>query len=212
MVQILVLNPNGSARTTQAMVDIAAAHFADVRGYTQIGAPDIITTQAALQDAARLVPEVAVGSVAGVIVAAFGDPGRADLARRVTVPVVGIGEAAARAAARGGCRFAVATTTPLLKNPVDNLMRQHGAEGDYVGSFFTQGDVETLMRDEAALDAALIAACADAVAQGAARVIIGGGPLAQAAIRIAPMVSVPLIQPLPEACKAIAALVPSAGR
>jgi Asp/Glu/hydantoin racemase len=172
----------------------------------------MILTTAALHDAALLVPEVTVGSVAGVIVAAFGDPGRAGLARRLSLPVVGIGAAAAQAAARGGCRFAVVTTTRLLKDPIDDLMRQHGADGDYIGSFFTRGILETLMRDDAALDAALIAACADAVAQGAARVIVGGVPLAQAAIRIAPMVSVPLIQPLPEACKAIVALVPSAGR
>ena len=46
-----------------------------------------------------------------------------------------------------------------------------------------------------------------AAAAGAEAVIIGGGPLAQAAVRLAPLSPVPLIQPVPEAARAMARLL-----
>lgn len=75
----------------------------------------------------------------------------------------------------------------------------------YLGCILTDEPPEALLADPARLDAALIAGCTRACEAGAARVIIGGGPLATAAERIAQAVSVPLVQPLVAACKEIAA-------
>ncbi len=138
-----------------------------------------------------------------MIVAAFGDPGADRLAARLAVPVIGIGAAAARAAAQGGRAFAVATTTPALRDRIDALMR--GQNGRYLGCHLT--DSPDVMRDPDALDHALLDAVMRAAAAGAEAVIIGGGPLAQAAVRLAPLSPVPLIQPVPEAARAMARLL-----
>ncbi|MEO0402447.1 MAG: aspartate/glutamate racemase family protein [Pseudomonadota bacterium] len=203
MKSVLVINPNSSVRTTEAMVAIARRHLPDVQGWTNADAPAMITDLAALAAAGDQVAVADLPRGDGVIVAAFGDPGVRRLAERLEGPVVGIGAAAAQAAANGGASFAVATTTPALGASIDALMRAHGQAGRYLGSFMTPGEPQALLADPAALDSALLEACAIAQTAGAERVIIGGGPLAEAAKRLAPRVSVPLIQPLPEACKAI---------
>ncbi|MEL7088992.1 MAG: aspartate/glutamate racemase family protein, partial [Planctomycetota bacterium] len=144
-------------------------------------------------------------AASAVIVAAFGDPGASALSHRLRVPVVGIGTAAAQAAVALGRPFAVATTTPELERPINLLLHQAG--GAYLGCFFAVGDPLALLSDQAAFDAGLIGAVRAAAGAGAEQVIIGGGPLADAAERIAEAVPVPLIQPIPEACKAVQALM-----
>lgn len=212
MKRVLLINPNGSSATTETMVSIAQDVFGHagsavvVSGQTNPAAPQMLTTPDQLAMAADDVARMQIpGAIDGVILSAFGDPGGVALAARLECPVVGIGAAAARAAAEGGHRFAVATTTPQLGPDIDMLMRTHGQSGTYLGSFITQGDPQTLLQDPAALDAALISACTAAAQAGAERIIIGGGPLAQAAIRIADQVPAPLIQPLPAACRALIA-------
>ncbi|MEL6809143.1 MAG: aspartate/glutamate racemase family protein [Pseudomonadota bacterium] len=205
MKPVLLINPNSSEQTTAAMLRIVMKHLPDVRGWTNRAAPLMITEPKALAAAADQVAGADLPEARAVIVAAFGDPGAARLAQRLTCPVVGIGAAAARAAAAKGARFAVATTTVALRISIDALMRDFGAEGTYLGSFMTPGDPQDLLADPATLDAALLDACTDARTAGAERIIIGGGPLAEAAIRLAGQVDIPLVQPLPEACKAIAA-------
>ena len=207
MKPVLLLNPNGSRAATDAMLVIARRHLPDVVGWTNPRGPRMITTADALGRAAEQVAGADLPDASGVIVAAFGDPGVQALARRRDCPVVGIGAAAARAAAQGGAAFAVATTTPGLRAPIDALMRAEGTGGQYLGAFITTGDPLALLHDQVALDTALVAACARAGAAGAAHVIIGGGPLAAAAARIAAQVPVALIQPLPEACRALTALL-----
>lgn len=205
MKPVLLLNPNGSQAATDAMLAIARRHLRKIEGWTNPDGPVMITQPDALQRVGAQVAQTDLPEASGVIVAAFGDPGAAQLAERLECPVIGIGAAAAQAAARDGAAFAVATTTPDLRAPVDALMQAKGG-ANYIGAFFTKGDPLTLLGDQAALDAALILACRDAQAAGAARVIIGGGPLATAADRIAGQVNVPLIQPVPEACRALARL------
>jgi len=101
--------------------------------------------------------------------------------------------------------FGVATTTPALTARIDTLMQ--GGPGRYLGCHVTPGAPEALMADPGALDRALLAAIHRAAVAGAQAVIIGGGPLAQAALRLQPHSPVPLIQPVPEAARAMAALL-----
>ena len=204
MKSILVVNPNSSEKTTAAMVAIACKFLPDVQGWTNAKAPPMITDAVSLAAAAAQIAPAQLPAARGVIVAAFGDPGVASLGKRLVCPVVGIAQAAAQAAARDGAAFAVATTTPALGASIDVLMQAHGSMGRYLGSFMTRGDPQALLADQNALDSALMAACSDAEAAGAERIIIGGGPLAEVAIRLAPQVAVPLVQPLPAACLQIA--------
>lgn len=205
MKPVLLINPNSSVQTTAAMLAIARWHLPDVVGWTNAKAPGMITDPADLSAAADQIAAAILPAAQGIIIAAFGDPGAEHLAATNDVPVVGIGAAAAREAGQGEDHFAVVTTTPKLAPAIDMLMNAHGT--NYLGCFLTQAAPEALMADPVMLDDALIAGCIRACNAGAARVIIGGGPLATAAERIAQRVPVPLVQPLVAACKEIASVI-----
>ena len=193
----LLMNPNASAATTRAMLAIARRVLPELQGWTAPEGPAMITDAAALARAAALVAGAELPPVSGVIVSAFGDPGRAALAARLDCPVVGIGAEAAREAGRGGRRFAVVTTTPGLRAGIDALM------GDYMGCYITPQDPLALMGDAAALDAALLEQIKRAAADGAEAAIIGGGPLGEAADRLSARAPIALIAPIPAAAAAL---------
>lgn len=175
------------------MLAIARHTVPDLHGWTAPDGPPLITTMDQLAQSARAVAGAEIPpDCPGVIIAAFGDPGRADLAQRLRVPVLGIGQCAAEAAAQGGRRFAVACHTPGLVPGIDALMTGYGGAA-YLGCWLTEVGAD--------LDAALLAAVIRAHAAGAEAVIIGGGPLGEVAIRLAPQSPCPLIQPIPEASR-----------
>ena len=97
-----------------------------LRGVQAARGPAMITTEAALAaseaEVVRLGTSAAPG-VDAVVVAAFGDPGVLRLRAVLTVPVVGIGEAAMHEAARDGRRFGIATTTPGLARSIETKIR-----------------------------------------------------------------------------------------
>lgn len=198
--RLALVNPNTSVRTTEAMLAIArraAPGGVDFTGLTApFGAP-LITTASGLAEAGRAVASLAPEIDGdGVIVAAFGDPGLDELRRRLTVPVTGIGEAAFLAAA--GRRAVVVTTTPGLVAAIQGMARCYGY--DDLPVVLTPGQPARLMAEPRMLLAALLDACRDAVGQhGAEALIIGGGPLAEAARALRHLVPVPLIEPVPAA-------------
>ncbi|MCX2184611.1 hypothetical protein KV205_29390 [Streptomyces sp. SKN60] len=121
------------------------------------------------------------------------------------VPLVGIGEAALAEAAAGGRRFGVATTTPLLAGSIDAQVARLGLAPSYTGARFTTGDPELLAaRPESLLAALETAARACAVRDGAEAVVIGGGPLGEAADALSSRLAVPVVAPIPAACRRIA--------
>lgn len=203
MPPVLLINPNGSHAATEAMCAIARRHLPDVTGWTNPDGPQMILSAEGLASAAAQITRAVLPEARAVVVAAFGDPGADVLAARLSCPVFGIGAAAARAAAAGRAHFAVATTTPGLVPAIDALMSSESRTPFYRGCFITDGDPLALIDDPGGLDAALVAACDEAVRAGASRVIIGGGPLAEAAARIARRVGAQLVQPVPEAAQAV---------
>ena len=212
--RLLVVNPNTDPATTAAMRRIAAEAAPAgvvVEGLTVTRGAALITDPAALALAAEAVvgAEDAIRARApdAVIVAAFGDPGRARLAERLAVPVVGIGEAGMRAAAAGGRRFAVVTTTPDLVGSITAMAEELGLAGQFAGVALTEGDAAAVTRDATLLPHALEAAGRRAIADwGVAALVIGGGPLAEAARGLA-LAGVEIVEPVPAAvAAAVAAL------
>ena len=191
---------------------VATDGFAIV-GATAARAPSMIVTPDALEAAAPEVEEIARAhrhACDGIIVAAFGDPGLAGIKAALTLPAVGIGESSMLEAAKNGHRFGVATTTPLLKSEIDALPEALGLRSLYTGIRFAEGDPEELMRDPSQLRAALAGAVEACIAQdGAEAVIIGGGPLGEAARELQPMFAVPIIAPIPSAVRRIIRLITS---
>lgn len=215
MTRIGLINPNSNAETTAMMVAIAASAsgMARITGYTARYCPPLITHPAALLASSASV--VGIGLTLqdhdAIIVSAFGDPGAAELAAVLNIPVVGIGAAAAQAAARRGLPFAVVTTTPDLVGSIDALMQQHCGDVPFLGTFVPHNcDAAALMAQREEMDAALLDQIGLAIAAGARQIIIGGGPLGEAAERLGPRAPVPLIHPIKEAVRAcLARLGPS---
>ena len=204
--RIALINPNTSASTSGLMMEIAAG----CAPAGMEGAP-LITDPAALAVAAAEVADMAtsLGGFDGAIVAAFGDPGRDGLAVRVRCPVAGIAEAAfAEADQVSGGRFAVVTITPGLVEAMRASANRYGHGEGLVSISTTSGDPQALTADPAALEQAMADLVAMEISRNAVRaVIIGGGPLARVARRLAPQFPVPIIEPIPSAVAHLARLL-----
>jgi allantoin racemase len=209
---VLLINPNTSTATTAMMAALARSALPEtlaVRSATaERGAP-MITTAAELATAEAEVLAIgqraAAEGMAAIVVAAFGDPAVAALRASVAVPVFGIGESALFEAAEGGRRFGVATTTPALAVSIADAVQGLGLAAQFSGTRIPAGDPLVLAADPARQDAALAEAVAQSIAEdGALAVVIGGGPLAQSAERIAPQFQVPVISPVAAAMRRVA--------
>ena len=204
--RIALVNPNTNAKTTAAMVSIAAdaaGARAQVEGHTaRFGVP-LITEPRALDRSAEAVAALAPSLFAAdaVIVAAFGDPGLDALRDALDVPVTGIAEAGMAEAGVNGRPFAVVTTTPDLVPRIASAAARYGHPG-YAGTWTTDGDPTALTADADALEAALGKAVHSAAESARAEaVVIGGGPLAMAARALSATAPVPLVEPIPAAVR-----------
>lgn len=209
---VLLINPNTNEDTTALMAAIAERELADsgvgLLAVTVPSGPRMILDSTALTEAGdqvrRTVHAVLSSEqgvrVAAVIVAAFGDPGRSGLARELGVPVVGIGQASILAAARGGRRFGMATTTPRLVASLERLAHEHAEAQLFCGVETTASGPLQLATEPEAQFAQLQSAALRSWAAGARAVIIAGGPLSESARRLATGGAVEIIEPIPSAC------------
>ncbi len=209
MRRITLINPNTNTKTTQLMADIAQAAApagVTVTGATVAEGPPLITDEAGLGIAAGAVMALLASiddSADGYIISAFGDPGLEAARQSLAVPVAGIAEAGMSEAADGGRRFGVATTLPGLEAAIRKRAETYGFAAQFVSTRLTDGDASYNMADPARLADALEGAILRCVDDGAEAVVIGGGPLAQAAKTLAPIMPVPLIEPVPAAVRMI---------
>lgn len=216
--RILLINPNSSEATSEMMHAIALASAAGrlvVKTVTARRAPGMIVTPGQLAASAAEVVELGTAhgrDCAGIIVSAFGDPGLAELRRKVAVPVVGICEASMIEASQGGRKFAVATSTPDLVEAIDQRAHDLGLAHLYRGIRCTEGDPVALAADPVLLSEALAGAVRACIEEdGAEAVIIGGGPLGQAAEKLRPRFDQPVLGPIPSAVERIIGLIGKAG-
>ncbi|KAA5827051.1 aspartate/glutamate racemase family protein [Saccharopolyspora hirsuta] len=219
---VVVVNPNTNRETTAMMVDLAQRHLAPaglaVEGITVARGPSMIVEPGALAEAAGHVVDAVRRHLAGptgdrvgaVIVGAIGDPGRAELAAALDVPVVGIGQASILAAAARGRRFGMATSTPLLVDSLTGLVRAHGSAETFTGVRLTSTDPLELAARPEQQYAELAEAARACVADGAEAVIVAGGPLSRTARQLAELGFVEIVEPLPSASRMVLDLV--AGR
>lgn len=207
MHRILLINPNSAAATTAMMVAIAQASAGEraiIIGATAVRSPPMIVTPAELAAAEAEVVEIGrtlAPAYAGILIAAFGDPGHARLGQSVPCPVIGLAQASMQDAATANRRFAVATVTPALVPSIDARAHDLGLAHLYCGTRVTP----TIPASPAALAEALAEAVTLCIADGAEAVIIGGGPLAQAASALQRQCPIPIIAPLPAATQSLLA-------
>jgi allantoin racemase len=216
-VAITLINPNSTQATTDMMVAIAqeaATALNSVTGVTASRAPAIIVTAVQLKAAADEVIELGIEhgrSGSGVIIGAFGDPGLEALRASLRIPVVGLCESSMLAAAHGGRKFGVATITPDLVASMNGVAERAGLAGQCTGIRCTSPDPASLVADAILLRSELaktVAACIEE--DGAEAVIIGGGPLGQAAAHLQSQFSVPVIAPIPSAVAHLLMLIQQA--
>lgn len=213
-VHLILINPNTSVETTEMMVAVARASNPgiEIDGVTAPFGVPIILNPTDLAAASRAVNDlresVRKRQPDGVIVAAFGDPGVAQLRRALPCPVTGIAQASMAVAAERGGRFAVVTTTPDLVETIRSTAESYGYGGSFVGTSLTRGEPAHIMADRVLLEAAMELACRHAITDLAADVIIiGGGPLAVVAQALRKRFEIPIIEPVSAAVRVTIARV-----
>jgi Asp/Glu/hydantoin racemase len=102
-----------------------------------------------------LIPTLRSQAWDGVIVAAFGDPGLADLRAGLDCPVTGIAEAGMAVGGADGRAFAVVTTTQDLSAAISDLAAHYGHGDCFCGVALTDGDPAFVMADPERLLAAM---------------------------------------------------------
>lgn len=212
---VALVNPNTNRRTTTMMADLARAELAagaDVvevtaaRGPAMIVEPEaLVAAEGAVLDAARDV--VRRERPDAVVVAAIGDPGRAALEAELDVPVVGIGQASVLAAAAGGRRFGMVTTTDRLAGALVDLVAAHGCSAGFTGVELTRDGPLELAADAEEQYRQLLEAVRACERRGAEAVIVAGGPLSETARRLRETVEVTIVEPVPAACALVRARV-----
>lgn len=218
--RIALLNPNTSTATTEAMLTIArnaVSALMSIEGRTAPTGAPLITTEALLADAAKVVakigPKIAAEGFDAIVIGGFGDPGLEALRSLIGIPVTGIAEASMAEAGAEDRRFSVVTTTPDLANSIRALAARYGHANRLVSVRITDGDTISIMSNAKRLESALLATCAQAIQDGAQSIVIGGGPLAAAAVAIAANVPVPVIEPVGagvrQACRLLGRLAES---
>jgi allantoin racemase len=211
--RILIVNPNTSAGVT-ARIDAAAQAVARPGDrFTTVSAasgPPLIVTE----DDARAATEGVLAAVAahrgpidGIVLASFGDTGAAEVrAARPGLPVVGIAEAAFDAVRRADAAFAIVTFAPEVAPPLHRKAEEHGVAHRLIriASPSTPLDHDPAEVAERLFDP-LLALCRECAAEGAAKIVLGGGPLAGLAPRLEARCGVPVIDGTQAAIAAIRA-------
>lgn len=210
---VLLINPNTSQASTAMMHRLfvqALPAGIEVQSATAARGVPMITTEAALAVAVDEVIDIGrarAAAVDAIVIAAFGNPGLAELRASVAIPVIGIGAAALLEAGAGGRRFGVATTTPGLDASIARTVDALGLGAAFTGTRIPAGDPLALASDPALQTTRLGEAVQACLADGAKAVVIGGGPLSEAAASLAPRFEVPVISAVAAAARAVTALL-----
>ncbi|WP_439138632.1 aspartate/glutamate racemase family protein [Roseicyclus sp.] len=199
--RLLIVNPNTSAGVTSRIDAAAQAVAMPGDRFVTVSAafgPALIVTEPDAQEATKGVLAAISRHrepIDGIVLASFGDTGAAQVrAAWPDVPVMGIAEAAFADAAQIGGPFAIVTFAPEVTASLAARATMHGLGESLVR---VAAPTEPLRHDPAEvadlLFGQLRALCDDCAGQGARSIVMGGGPLAGLASRIAPHCPVPVI-------------------
>jgi allantoin racemase len=199
-VKLLVVNPNTTAAVTEMLcrhVRARAAAAVEVEGATAAFGASYIASETSFAVAGHAALDAwathadAHGAPDAILVGCFGDPGVWALREASARPVVGLAEAAMRAAARHG-RFAIVTGGAAWQPMLARLARALELADRLAGIHVVAPSGAELAADPAAAHELLRDACRQA-ALGADCVILGGAALAGMAAALAPALDVPLV-------------------
>lgn len=202
---IVLINPNSSETTSGMMREIAqrtAGERLVLSAETSTRNPMMIVNGEQLSASEAQVIEIGQSrkdSCAGIIISAYGDPGVDYLRDDLNIPVIGICEASMIVAAQGGRKYGVATVTPDLAEQIERRAAYLGLSHLYTGIRCTPGDPKEIAGQPQRLQEELALAVKLCLSDGAEAVVIGGGPLGEAAVQLQAMFDVPIIAPISSA-------------
>lgn len=198
---ILVANVNTTESMTEAIC-AEAREFAppgvQIEGLTPaFGAPGIVThaqaavAMVALLDAARLLQE----PPDAIVLAGFGEPGRAELEEAVGVPTYDITECAVLLAQLMGRRYSIVTPGPGgLGGPTEERLRIIGQLDRLASMRGTNLAIAELEEDHDRTIAAIVSASRAAIDEDGAEVIIlGCAGMAGAAREVQDVIGMPVV-------------------
>lgn len=205
--RLLVINPNTSQGITDRIAHAAQSAAQPGDRVTILSAafgPELIVTPEDGAEAARGVVATIQSQPDlpdAIVLASFGDTGAKDVrALWPNIPVIGIAEAAFESVRLIGGPFAIVTFAPEVAPPLRDKAIEHGVGGQLIR---VAAYPEALQGDPAdvadVLFAELLDLCQVCENDGAKSIVMGGGPLAGLAARIAPVCDVPIIDGTVEA-------------
>ena len=198
--RILLANPNTTEAVTEriaAVARAAASPGTEIVAVTgRSGVPYIATRADAVIGATvalDLLADHAEGCDAAVI-AAFADPGVGGARELLSIPVIGMAEAAMLTACMLGRRFSIVTFATAMGPWYRECVDYNGLSGRLASIRCVAGSFRDIRSVQDEKSAALVEACHLAVEQDEADVVIlGGAPLAGLAAKVADRVPVPLV-------------------
>ena len=204
--RILIANPN----TTRAMTDLMVAEARATASVgtaidgmsAEFGVP-YISTRSEMAIAGHALLDLLARRCDGfdaIIVGAFCQPFVAATKELMPVPVLGLTEAAMRAAQLLGRRIAIIGMGAADRDAHGDIVRELGLETHMAGVRVLPLSGTELAADQAAADAAVVELGERAVAEDNADVLVlGGAAFSGMARRIAPRLPVPVVAPVPYA-------------
>lgn len=211
---IQVINPNSTAAMTDEIARAARAVAGPGVCVRAVGSRDApASIESALDEVAaapgvvRLVAEGAAQGAVGHVIACFGDPGLAAAREVANGPVVGIAEAAMRAATYLGSRFGVITTSAAAVPGIQDLAVRYGVERACARVRATGVGVLELASDPGAYDRVLTRAHDVVRHDGADVIVLGCAGMAPWAARIGDALGVPVIDGVAAAVGTVTGLI-----
>lgn len=199
--RLLIINPNTSKGATSRIAEAAnaVAQHGDV--FTTLCpsfGPELIVTPKDAEEASKAVLETVKSydaPIDGIVLASFGNTGAEEVrALRPDIPVIGIAAAAFSVVTALGGPFGIVTFGPALVKDLQAKAEESGLAGQLLGiaavntnDFGDPGTVQSRYVEE------LSALCLQMHQRGARSIVMGGGPLAGVAAKIAPSCPVPVI-------------------
>ncbi len=195
--KILIVNPNTNRETTERIrrtSERVASAGTSIEVVTAAFGPKTIKTleqSTNAADAALAALDGRYGPVDVAIIAAYSDPGLQRAKTAFAFPVVGIGEASMREAARNGKRFSIVTMGEEMVVYLRNRATIYGVGGSLASVRILPWTVVAGEPDDVEI---LTRECVEALRDdGADTIIIGGGPLAGFADQISRTICAPVL-------------------
>ena len=199
--RILIINPNTSVGATQRIRDAANANALtndEFKTVCPADGPELIVTERDAEWAKKGVLQVIADEHAkydGVVVASFGDTGALEAkALWPDLPIIGIASAAFATVKTLNCKFGIVTFGDSLIGALEAKAQCTGNGANLIGvTAATWGDVGDPGTVQTRFFEPIAELCQKMAAKGAEVIVLGGGPLAGMADRLAEHSSVPLV-------------------